>query len=113
MRTAQCSASSSRPAACNAAAKEQARAGRPELPWNWESFGEYLGFLRKLGIAVNVVPLVGHGTLRTLVLGPEDRAPTADEMAEMTRNSLNYAILTELSNRRGSHLLMVLTEGRG
>ena len=27
--------------------------------------------------------MVGHGTVRTLVLGPEDRAPTAAEMEEM------------------------------
>jgi len=73
------------PAPLNAETVEQARQARPELPWNWESFGEYLEVLRQQGIAVNVVPMAGHGTVRNLVLGPEDRAPTAGEVDEMKR----------------------------
>jgi N-acyl-D-amino-acid deacylase len=73
------------PAPLNAETKELARKSRPELSWEWESFGEYLDLLRRQGIAVNVVPMVGHGTVRTLVLGPEDRAPAADELDEMKR----------------------------
>ena len=71
------------PAPLNEATREQARKSRPELSWAWESFSDYLDVLRTQGIAVNVVPMVGHGTIRTLVLGPEDRRPTADELAEM------------------------------
>jgi N-acyl-D-amino-acid deacylase len=73
------------PAPLNAETKEQARAGRPELPWTWESFAEYLDYLRQTGISVNVVPLVGHGTIRSLVVGPDDRAPSAKELEEMKR----------------------------
>lgn len=35
------------------------------------------------------------------------------EMVELAQNALNYAALTELINRRGAYLMMVLTEGRG
>lgn len=59
---------------------------RPELPWDrWTTFGEYLGYLRDQGTSVNVVPFVGHGTVRALALGLEDRPATADEMAVMKR----------------------------
>jgi len=40
----------------------QASANRPWLTWEWNSFGEYLDHLRE-GIALNVVPVVGHGPL--------------------------------------------------
>jgi flagellar basal-body rod protein FlgB len=35
------------------------------------------------------------------------------EMVELTQNALNYAALTELVNRRGNYLRMVITEGKG
>jgi N-acyl-D-amino-acid deacylase len=65
--------------------RERLKASRPELPWTWTSFADYLGFLREKGTSVNVVPMVGHGTVRGMALGQEDRPPTADEMAEMQR----------------------------
>ena len=34
---------------------------------------------------MNVVPLLGHGTLRVAAMGVADRAPTADELERMTR----------------------------
>jgi len=43
-------------------------------------------FLDRLDAAepgINVVPLVGHGTIRIAVIGFEDRAPSESEMAEM------------------------------
>ena len=73
------------PAPLNERTREEARQSRPELPWAWESFGDYLDVLRSQGTAVNVVPLVGHGTVRNLVLGPEARGPTEDELDEMKR----------------------------
>ena len=60
----------------------QAGANRPWLTWEWESFGQYLDHLRE-GIALNVVPFVGHGTLRVAVMGWEDRLPTAEELTMM------------------------------
>jgi len=44
---------------------------------------EYLERLRQSGIAVNVVPLVGHNTVRGAVLGFDDVQPTTEQQAEM------------------------------
>jgi N-acyl-D-amino-acid deacylase len=51
--------------------------------WSLRSFAQ---FVERLGAAkpgINVVPLVGHGTIRIAVIGFEDRAPTEYEMAQM------------------------------
>jgi N-acyl-D-amino-acid deacylase len=50
---------------------------------DWSTFAEYLGRLERQGVAVNVVPLVGHGTVRLSVMGYESREPTEGEMEEM------------------------------
>lgn len=54
-----------------------------EVKWNWSTFGEYLSQLEKQGTAVNVASLVGHGTIRTAVMGVENRRPSNREMKEM------------------------------
>jgi N-acyl-D-amino-acid deacylase len=69
----------------NPTTRELARAAHPHLPWDWTSFGEYLDHLRRQGLAVNVVPLVGHGTIRSTSMGLDDRVPTASEMEAMKR----------------------------
>ena len=53
-----------------------------EVTWNWATLDDYLNQLEK-GIAVNVASLVGHGTIRTAVMGVNDRSPTDKEMEEM------------------------------
>jgi len=60
----------------------QAGAHQPWLTWEWESFGQYLDHLRR-GIALNVVPFVGHGALRIAAMGWDDRPPTDEELATM------------------------------
>ena len=59
-------------------------AGRT-LGRSWQTFGQYLDRLRRQGTAVNVVPLVGHGTIRGEVMGLEQRPPTPDELAAMCK----------------------------
>ncbi len=54
-----------------------------EVPWNWSTFGEYLDQLEKQGVALNVAPLVGHGTVRIAVMGVDNRQPTPEEMDRM------------------------------
>lgn len=49
----------------------------------WESIPEYLEALAKQPKTVNLAPLIGHGTLRSAILGHEDRWPTADELTRM------------------------------
>src|SRR5207248_8794238 len=55
-----------------------------DFDWSWRTIGEYLDRLDE-GIAVNACYLVPHGTVRMCVPGPDDRAPTEDELAEMKR----------------------------
>jgi len=57
--------------------------GSEALSWEWISFGEYLDHLRRRPLGINVVPLVGHATLRIAVMGAANRPPTEGEMVAM------------------------------
>jgi N-acyl-D-amino-acid deacylase len=54
------------------------------LTWNWQTFGEYIGEIRK-GLGINVAPIVGHSLLRLWVIGLDSRKrqATAAEVVEM------------------------------
>lgn len=52
------------------------RRAYPDLP-TWSTSVEAHGFFS------NLLPLVGHGTIRTSVLGPADRTPRPEELDEM------------------------------
>jgi len=54
-----------------------------QVEWRWESFDDYLRVLEERGVGVNVVPLVGHGTIRANVLGFEPKEPSESELNEM------------------------------
>jgi N-acyl-D-aspartate/D-glutamate deacylase len=54
-----------------------------EHPLDWTSYGQYARTLESSGLAINVMGLVGHGTLRLTAMGPSDGTPTADQMAHM------------------------------
>ncbi len=53
------------------------------VEWKWESFDEYLRALEGKGVGVNVVPFVGHGTIRAMVLGFEPKEPSENELNQM------------------------------
>ena len=55
--------------------------GAPWLPFREMAFPEYLDTFPP--VAVNTGMLVGHNTLRLMVMGLEDRAPRPAELAEM------------------------------
>jgi N-acyl-D-amino-acid deacylase len=55
--------------------------GAPWLPFREMSFPEYLDAFP--AVAVNAGMLVGHNTLRLMVMGLEDRAPTEAELGQM------------------------------
>ena len=58
--------------------------GEPLLPWErWTTFASYLDTLRELGTSLNVVELVGQGTVRAAVLGYVSDAPTPAQLARM------------------------------
>jgi len=75
------------PAPLLGATVEEVRAEAKSLGLDvtWTSMAEYLERLRHPGAAVNVVPLVGHNTVRGAVLGFDDVQPAPEQQAEMER----------------------------
>jgi N-acyl-D-amino-acid deacylase len=55
------------------------------LDFTWPTFRDYLAALDTDGLALNVVQLVGHGTLRVATMGFARRAPDAGELTRMQR----------------------------
>jgi N-acyl-D-aspartate/D-glutamate deacylase len=53
--------------------------------WFLRSFAQYLERLDAARPGINVVPLVGHGTIRIAVMGYENRAPSESEITQMKR----------------------------
>lgn len=62
---------------------EQQRQGDIKYPITWTSLDEYLRFLEKKGVSVNVASFVGAATVRVNVLGEDDVDPTPDQLAKM------------------------------
>jgi N-acyl-D-amino-acid deacylase len=61
---------------------------RAGIDWQFQSFGEYLAAMRRLGPYANLAVLVGHSAVRTAVMGEEAssrKQPTAAELALMKR----------------------------
>ncbi len=54
-----------------------------QLDVTWRTFAEYLARLAESGVAVNVVPVIGHGTVRSAVMGYAQRQPTTGELQRM------------------------------
>ena len=56
-------------------------------PFPWQTFPEYLEFLERSPLGLNVVMQIGHSALRRWVLGDEslERESTDEEIAEMVR----------------------------
>jgi N-acyl-D-amino-acid deacylase len=46
--------------------------------------GEFLGRIKQTPLAVNLATLIAHGSVRSQVLGLEDRAPTQEELQKMS-----------------------------
>ena len=56
------------------------------LPWNWETFPEYLDALAMRKLDIDVAAQVPHSALRVYVMGDRavrKEAPTADDLAQM------------------------------
>lgn len=61
------------------------------VTWDWSTFKEYREKLMRNGIALNVAPLIGHGTLRINVMEYENREPKREELEEM-KNLLDQSM---------------------
>jgi N-acyl-D-amino-acid deacylase len=54
------------------------------LPWDeWGDFASYLSFQKKSGLGINIIPLVGQGTLRKGVVGFGSGQVSNDQIREM------------------------------
>ncbi len=56
------------------------------LPWDWESYGEYLASIERMPKGINVGGMVGHCAVRYAVMGDrsaDDAPATDDEIAQM------------------------------
>lgn len=57
-----------------------------EMDLSFDSFDGFLDRVAAAGPSVHVASLIGHGSVRSLVMGSTRRAPTADELAAMRRS---------------------------
>ena len=81
------------------------------LPWNWESYGEYLDVIDAMPKGINTGGYVGDVALRTYVIGDraceQDYAATEDELTAMAHEvesaleagALGYSISRSLTHR--------------
>jgi len=53
------------------------------FPISWTTLGEFLDFLEKKGVSVNVASMVGASTVRVNALGRNDVDPTPEQLARM------------------------------
>lgn len=69
----------------NAKMKSDLQKGQGDIKYKvaWNTLGEYLNFLEKKGISCNVASFIGAGTVRTYVVGEDDRKATPAELDSM------------------------------
>ncbi len=65
--------------------KKQQQESQSDIKYKieWNTLGEYLNFLEKKGVSCNVASFVGATTIRTNIIGEDNRDPTSDEMESM------------------------------
>jgi N-acyl-D-amino-acid deacylase len=55
----------------------------PSYGLSWNNFTRYADQLDRIGLGLNLAPLVAHGALRIAILGEEDRIPSDKELGRM------------------------------
>lgn len=84
------------------------------LPWDWESYGEYLNSIEKLNPAINITGMVGHCASRFYVMGERSITDDATEdeikqIAALVGQSVADGAIGFSTNRLPGH---VLPDGR-
>jgi N-acyl-D-amino-acid deacylase len=69
----------------NAEMKKRALAQQGDFKFeiSWTTLAEYLTYLEKRGVTPNVASFIGAGTVRTYVIGLEDKKATPEQLREM------------------------------
>jgi N-acyl-D-aspartate/D-glutamate deacylase len=78
------------------------------ISWKFETFGEYLAYLRERGCAVNLAAYIGHSSLRTWVMGAdanrrEATQPEVGRMAAMVREAMDAGAVGLASSTSPAH----------
>jgi N-acyl-D-amino-acid deacylase len=55
----------------------------PSHGLGWNNFTQYADQLDRIGLGLNLAPLVAHGALRIAILGADDRSPSHKELESM------------------------------
>lgn len=65
--------------------RDELKRGQTDIKYevSWNTLGEYLQYLEKKGVSANVASFIGATTLRTYVIGEDNRAPTPAELDSM------------------------------
>ena len=80
------------------------------LPWNWESYGEYLDSIESLNPAINITGLVGHCASRFYVMGERSITDNAtddeiEQIANLVGRSVKEGAVGFSTNRLPGHTL--------
>ena len=80
------------------------------LPWDWESYGEYLDSIEKLNPAINITGMVGHCAARFYVMGERSITDNAtpeeiEQIATLIGESVKDGAIGFSSNRLPGHTL--------
>jgi len=69
----------------NAEMKRRALADQGDIKFDipWTTLSEYLTYMEKRGVTPNIASFIGAGTVRTYVIGLEDKKATPAQLAEM------------------------------
>jgi N-acyl-D-amino-acid deacylase len=69
----------------NADMKKRMLAGQGDFKFDipWTTLAEYLTYMEKRGVTPNVASFIGAGTVRTYVIGLEDKKATPEQLAQM------------------------------
>jgi N-acyl-D-amino-acid deacylase len=69
----------------NAEMKKRALTGQGDFKFDipWTTLAEYLTYMEKRGVTPNVASFIGAGTVRTYVIGLEDKKATPEQLQQM------------------------------
>jgi N-acyl-D-amino-acid deacylase len=79
------------------------------LPWSWETYGEYLGYLGSIPKGINVGGMIGHCAVRYHAMGERslDEAPATDDdiarMCELVDEAMAAGALGFSTSRTALH----------
>ena len=56
-----------------------------DFSYDWSSMGTYMARIDRQGAALNIAPVIGHGTVRENVFGYDSKVPSKAELEEMKK----------------------------